>query len=72
MSATYPRHLRGSVDPRFGAQSWPETKVVKLALLLIGGARKRPDQAPEWANPSRSASFETGQFAGQKLQGFLC
>jgi hypothetical protein len=46
--------------------------VVKIALLLIGKARKRPHRAPEWANSLRSASFETGQFAGPELQGFLC
>jgi hypothetical protein len=46
--------------------------VVKIAPLLIGKARKRPHRAPEWANSLRSALFETGQFAGPELQGFLC
>src|SRR5262249_55907818 len=39
-------------DPRFGSRlglKKSSIDVVKLALLLIGKARKRPHRAPEWA-----------------------
>src|ERR1700757_3049896 len=75
ISAAYPPTSEGRPARDFALSLGPKQSsidVVKIALLLIGKARKWPHRAPERANSLRSASFETGQFAGPELQDSLC